>query len=114
MHRVQRVPARCVRSRETVSIILAAVIACAAALSLRESAFAASQYSVYAVKGASCSLALSWSPRLGSQKPQGPHDLLTGPPGWGCAAQLVLPHEGFCAQQSTGKVFGWGPILTKG
>ena len=70
------------------------------------------QYSVYAVKGASCSLALGWAPRLGREKPHGADALLTGPAGWGCAAQLVLPHEGFCAQKSTGKVFGWGPVLT--
>ncbi len=68
------------------------------------------RYSVYAVKGAPCALALSWAPRLDHQKPHGSHALLTGPTGWACAAQLVVAHEGFCEKPSSGKIFGWGPL----
>lgn len=68
------------------------------------------QYSVYEAKGAPCSLALTWAPKLLKQTPRGAHHLLTGPSGWGCVAQLsTLPHEGFCAQTSSGRVFGWLP-----
>jgi hypothetical protein len=74
---------------------------------------AGNQYGVYSAKGGPCPLALTWAPRLVKQKPHGPHNLLTGPTGWGCIAQMTEHGSGFCGQLGdNGKVFGWAPKLS--
>ena len=70
------------------------------------------QYAVYAVRGASCVLALRSVPRLVTQRPHQPDKRgadLTGPRGWGCLdTSRSIPHSGYCVS-GTNTQFGWGP-----
>ena len=74
------------------------------------------KYAVYAVKGAPCSVALAWAPRLFGQRPHTPDKRgadLTGPSGWGCVdASRSVPHSGYCVS-ATDTVFGWGPFVRR-
>jgi hypothetical protein len=74
------------------------------------------QYAVYAVKGAPCSVALRWVPRLLPQRPHTPDKRgadLTGPPGWGCLdTSQSIPHSGYCVS-GTDTQFGWGPFVKR-
>jgi hypothetical protein len=75
------------------------------------------QYSVYAVRGASCSVALHSAPRLVGQRPHQPNKRgadLTGPSGWSCLSTAgSMPHSGYCVSGNADQapVFGWGPFL---
>lgn len=72
------------------------------------------KYAVYAVKGAPCSLALHWVPRLLPQRPHAPDKRgadLTGPRGWGCLdTSGSIPHSGYCVS-GTDSQFGWAPFV---
>jgi hypothetical protein len=74
------------------------------------------KYAVYAVKGASCSVALRWVPRLLPQRPHTPNKKgadLTGPRGWGCLdTSRSIPHSGYCVS-GTDALFGWGPFVKR-
>lgn len=132
MHRVQRAPALRARTRKAVSIILLASIACLAALSLSDSAFAATRstaakpsecigvakglpwskngkkgtaYTVIGVSGASCTLGSKWLLRITRSHSA----VVAGPPGWSCI--VASPSVGECTTKAGG-IFEWTPKLT--
>lgn len=76
------------------------------------------QYIVYTRRGAACSMAMKWAPRLVSKRTQaGAYTITGGPSGWLCSNSIV--HFGICASAPGGhptassKAFAWAGNVKK-